>query len=277
MSFGCDGIRQVLQKAILSALLCTLSLAAEVRRNPFGLAEEAVTEGRALYNRSCTMCHGLDGQVGDRAPALAGDRRFLRRSDADLFDAIQKGIEGTLMPAMRLPDADAWKIVSYIRSLRATAIDAPPDGNVEAGRAIFFGRGGCSGCHMIEGRGGILGPELSNLGAQRTVQAILEALTQPRQHIPRGYQPVKLSTREGRSIEGIVRNENNFSLQVLGRDGRLHLLERREVARIDYASQSLMPTDFDQRLGEEGLRDLVAYLSRLAASRARLALAGEEH
>jgi cytochrome c oxidase cbb3-type subunit III len=144
----------VLPRAVVPFLFCSLALVLNgaERKNPFGLSEQAVSEGLQLYNRSCTMCHGLEGMVGDRAPALAGNRRFLRRSDEDLFDAIQQGIQGTLMPAMKLPENDAWKIVSYIRSLRATAYDSPPPGDVEAGREIFFGKGGCSGCHMVDGR-----------------------------------------------------------------------------------------------------------------------------
>lgn len=262
----------------LALLLAAGSLAAQpaAKKNPFGLAEDAVAQGLRLYNRSCTMCHGLNGEVGDRAPALAGDRRFLRRTDADLFDAIQRGIPGTLMPAMKLPEDDAWKIVSYIRSLRATAADSPPPGNPDAGRVIFFGRGGCSGCHIVDGRGGFVGPELSNLGAKHTVQSIREALTKPREHIPRGYQPVKLTTKAGATIEGVVRNENNFSLQVLGRDGKLHLLNRAELKDLTYKDKSLMPTDIDRRLSEEEFGDLVAYLSRLAANRSKAALARQE-
>jgi putative heme-binding domain-containing protein len=124
---------------------------------------------------------------------------------------------------------------------------------------------------------GIIGPELSNLGAQRTVQAIREALTQPREHIPRGYQPVQATTKDGVKINGIVKNENNFSLQVLGRDGKLHLLERNQLAQLTYGQRSLMPTNFDERLGEDGMRNLIAYLSRLASSRAKAALMQEEH
>ena len=70
-----------------------------------------VAEGRRIYNQSCTVCHGLDGAAGDRGPALAGSRRYLRSSDESLFDSMRAGIAGTEMPPSGLPDADIRKVV----------------------------------------------------------------------------------------------------------------------------------------------------------------------
>src|SRR6476660_6667674 len=84
--------------------------------NPLGRSREVIDSGRQLYNSSCTACHGLEGTAGDRGPALAAARRYLRRTDNDLFGAIKNGIPGTLMPKTGLPDNQIWKIVAYIRS-----------------------------------------------------------------------------------------------------------------------------------------------------------------
>lgn len=228
---------------------------------------QTIEQGRSLYNRSCTSCHGQDGTAGDRAPALAARRRYLRTSERDLFDAIKDGIGGTLMPASPLPDTDVSKIVAYIRSLRATAIETPLEGDAARGQHIFHNEGGCSGCHTIDGQGGILGPDLSNIANERSARFLREALTQPKPHIPQGYQPVRIVTSQGASIDGILRNENNFSLQVLGKEGVLHLLSRDEIKTIEYGKQSLMPTNYDQTLAAADLRDLLAFLSRRSRAR----------
>lgn len=228
---------------------------------------ETIQEGRTIYNRSCTMCHGQDGTAGDRAPALAARRRYLRTSERDLFDAIKQGIAGTLMPSSPLPDADISKMVSYIRSLRATAVDTPVDGDVARGQRVFDTNGGCRSCHMLDGRGGILGPDLSNIANERSLIFLQDALTKPKPHIPHGYQPVKIVTSGGKPIEGILRNENNFSLQVLGSDGQLHLLARDEVKQMEYAKQSLMPSNYGKTLSATDLRDLLAFLSRRSRGR----------
>ena len=143
--------------------------------------------------------------AGDRGPALAARRRYLRTSEQDLFDAIKHGIAGTLMPASPLPDADISKIVAYIRSLRATAIDTPVEGDVARGGQIFEGKGRCRECHMLNGRGGLLGPDLSNIASERSVRFLQESLTTAKPHIPHGYQPVRVVTADGRQIRGVVK------------------------------------------------------------------------
>jgi putative heme-binding domain-containing protein len=228
--------------------------------------EEEVAQGREIYNRSCTICHGIDGTEGDRAPALAGRRRYLRASDEDLFDAIKNGIGGTLMPSANLPEGDIRKVVAYIRSLRAPASNTPVKGDAERGAEVFWGKGNCGSCHMVRGRGDILGPDLSNVGAERRLIYLRDLLTRPRPRVPRGYQPVRVTTLDGRTIEGIVKNENNFSLQVLGLDRKLRLFTREELKEVVYQRESTMPGNYDQRLTGSELQDLLAFLSRLARS-----------
>lgn len=222
----------------------------------------SIEEGREIYNRSCTVCHGQDGTAGERAPALAAQRRYLRTSEQDLFDAIKNGIGGTLMPSSPLPDPDIRKIVAYVRALRATAIDNPAPGDVALGQRIFEGKGGCSQCHMLKGRGGLIGPDLSNIAGEQKLNSLKEALTVAKPHIPTGYQPVHLQTKDGTSIDGVLKNEHNFSLQVLDKGGKLHLLTRDEVQSIDYGKQSLMPTNYDKTLHPEEFQALLAFLSR---------------
>jgi putative heme-binding domain-containing protein len=231
--------------------------------NPLGGGPEVAAEGRAIYNQSCTVCHGVDGTAGDRAPALAASRRYVRRTNSELFDAIKKGIPGTLMPAMPLRDDDAWKVVAYIRSLRATAAESPVEGDVDAGAEVFWGKAECGLCHMVQGRGGLLGPNLSNLGGSMTAQRIRESLTEAKPHPPAGFRPVTITTTAGESIRGVLKNEHNFSYQVLGDDDWLHLLTSDEVRKIEYGEKSLMPTDYDKRLSESEFQNLMAYLSRL--------------
>lgn len=230
--------------------------------NPLGRGSEVIEGGRQLYNGSCTVCHGLDGTVGDRGPALAAARRYLRTSDDDLFSAIKNGIPGTLMPPAGLPDNDVWKVVAYIRSLRATASDEFVAGNVEHGGDVFRSKADCGTCHMIGGQGGLLGPDLSNIGAERSARYLRDALTTARPVIPRGYQPVRLTTKSGEKIEGVVKNEDNFSLQVMDRSYRIHLLSRTEVERIEYPKESLMPSHYGKTLSAGDIQDVLAFLSR---------------
>src|ERR1700733_13039612 len=211
------------------SLLCAASVAsgqAPPVKNPLSKGPEVVAAGHALYNRTCTACHGIDGAEGERAPALVGDRRFFRLSENSIFETIKGGIGGTAMPAFAgsLADDDIWRIVVFIRAMRGSASETDVAGNVEHGKAIFDGKGGCLKCHMLNGKGGTIGPDLSNIGAQVTLQPLRQSLTQEGP-IPPGYRPIRVVTVKGETVEGIAKNEDAFSVQVLDFHDRLHLYD----------------------------------------------------
>src|SRR5205809_8023004 len=92
--------------------------------NPFAGNLQAIDEGRAIYNQTCTACHGPDGAAGEMGPALGMPaRRYAQATDAQIFDAIKNGISGTQMLPFgsQLSDTDMWKVTSYIHGLRGTA------------------------------------------------------------------------------------------------------------------------------------------------------------
>src|ERR1700735_4399655 len=160
-------------------------------KNPLGTGPDVVSTGHTLYNRTCTACHGIDGGEGERAPALVGDRRFFRLSESSIFETIKGGIGGTAMPPFSgsLADDDIWRIVVFIRAMRSSASETDVAGNVEHGKAVFDGKGGCLKCHMLNGKGGTIGPDLSNIGAQDTLQHLRESLSVQRP-IPPDYRPI---------------------------------------------------------------------------------------
>jgi putative heme-binding domain-containing protein len=239
-----------------------------------GQAPEAVAAGRTLYNNTCTMCHGPDGSEGDRAPSLNANRRYFRLSEAAIFDAVKNGIAGAAMPSSPLPDMDIWRIVAFLRNIRSTASDNAVPGSVENGLKVFNGAGGCARCHMIRGQGGTMGPDLSSIGGQLTLQQLRDALTKERPISP-GYRPVQVTTTAGLVIQGIARNEDAFSLQILDQKNKLHLLDKQELRAIEHGKRSLMPHDYDRTLSAAEFQDLIAMLSRQARNKTKIEQPGE--
>lgn len=265
------------RKCTLLFLLCATLAPAQTGpkpANPLGNTPDAIAAGRKLYNSSCTTCHGPDGAEGDRGPALAANRRYFRLSDAAIFDAIKNGIVNSPMPAMGLAENDIWRIVTFIRSLRATASESNVAGNFARGKLIFEGKGKCAECHMLQGRGGLLGPDLSNVGGERSLNFIRDALTKSAPP-EKGYRPVKVVLTAGGSLEGIARNEDSFSLQLLSRDGRLHLLTSEEIGKVDRGDSSLMPKNYNRLLDAAEFQDLLAFLSRQVVHRIKMVQQGE--
>lgn len=246
--------------------------------NPFQGQPAAIEQGREIYNQTCTVCHGFDGSAGEIGPALGLEgRRFALQSPSEIFGAIKNGIPATGMPPTPdMPDDDIWKVTAYIQALRGTAIDAPAAGDVALGEQIFWGKGECGKCHMIRGKGGIIGSELSNIADIRKTASIVDALTNPAYRVPgdggaiprkleppNTYRVARITMPDGRVIRGVVKNEDSVSLQLLGvDDNKLHLLDRRTVKEIEYERTSLMPRDYKSRLTAEEFQGLVAFLTR---------------
>lgn len=243
-------------------------------KNPYGESPEAVAAGRELYNKTCTGCHGTDGTDGDRAPSLNANRRYFRLSEAAIFDAIKNGIPGSPMPGSPFAESEVWKIVAFIRNIRATASDNNVPGDVENGMKVFTGSAGCGGCHMIRGQGGLIGPDLSSVGAQLTLQKLRDSLTTELPISP-GFRPVKAAAKSGASVDGVARNEDAFSVQILDRHGKLHLFDRQELRFIEFGTRSPMPRNIDKVLSPKDFQDLIAMLSRQARSKVRIEQQGE--
>lgn len=266
-----------MKRLVLIALL-SAATAAQAQTNPYADNAAAIDEGRSLFNSTCTGCHGPNGAAGEFGPGLAiPGRSYARQSDAQIFDAIQHGISGTPMPAHqgKFSDDQIWKITAYVKGLRGTAIDAPSPGDVAAGETVFWGKGNCGSCHMVNGRGSIVGPDLSQLASVRKTNSIIDALTREQHRVygPGGAQPhlltplpvwrtVDVTMADGKTVRGTLRNEDSFSLQVMGLDQQLHLFDRSKV-KIVYESKSLMPSDYDKILTRDEFNNLIAYLTRL--------------
>jgi cytochrome c oxidase cbb3-type subunit III len=258
---------------LLMGMVC--AAAAQIApKNPLGHGPEVAAEGHTIFNQTCTACHGIDGGEGERAPALVGDRRFFRLSESALYDTIKHGIPGTGMPASNIPDDDIWRVVVFIRAMRSSASEVDIPGNVEHGREVFAGKGDCMQCHIINGKGGTIGPDLSNIGAQITLKRLKETLTMDGP-IPAGYQPVKVVTRKGQAIEGIAKNEDDFSIQLLDHENHLHLLDRSELKTVEESKTSLMPHNYDKVLIPEEYNDLLAMLSKQVTMELRKKIEGD--
>jgi cytochrome c oxidase cbb3-type subunit III len=261
--------------SLLLGIVCVASAQQAAPKNPFGKGPEVVEAGHVLFNKTCTACHGMDGGEGERAPALVGDRRFFRLSEGAIYDTIKHGIPGTAMPALGLPDDDIWRIVVFIRAMRSSASEVDVPGNVEHGKEVFAGKGGCQKCHALNGKGATIGPDLSNIGAQITLKRLKESLSVDSGAIPSGYLPVKVVTQKGETIEGIAKNIDDFSIQLLDYQNHLHLLDRSELRSIALSDSSLMPHNYDKVLTAEEYQDLLAMLSRQVTLQQHKKIEGE--
>ena len=140
------------------------------------------------------------------------------------------------------------------------AADHPPAGDVAAGRRFY--EQNCAACHMIRGKGGVLGPDLSDLGRKRSLGRIQQVLLNPNVLInpSSSNHVVSVRLKDGRSFRGITRNESTFDLQVQTLDGEPHSFPRADIVQVTVEPDSLMPP---LKAPPEETRNLLAFLSRL--------------
>jgi putative heme-binding domain-containing protein len=234
----------------------------------------AIQEGASLFRANCSPCHGLNARGGTRGPDLSTGRWTHGSSDADIFRTITQGVPGTEMPGAGFEDSEIWTLVAYLRSLAPAK--AALSGNRLKGERIFAGSGGCSQCHMIKGQGGRLGPDLSRIGASRSVAYLVDSIRQPSKDLSDGlldpnnalgfsliYDSVTVVTKSGERVTGIAKDEDTFSVQLLDTKQTFQFFLKKDVKEVIHERKSLMPAYSEPMLSPAVLQDLVAYLVSL--------------
>ena len=255
--------------AALPVVLMFASYAQEPPKppNPMMRNPQAIESGKALYlsrQTLCSNCHGADAR-GDEAPGLFTSRIVLRGDDQRLFDVIKEGVPGGGMPPQpQLTDEQIWQIAAYLQSLARPGRQAPVPGDAQRGLRLFEANG-CRGCHMIQGAGGFLGPDLSDAGARLTTAQLRSSILDPAAEALDGFRPVTVITAKGQRITGLRKNDSNFSIEILRADGAYFTADREGLRETPTEQRTLMPLDYGNRLAPEELQDLLAFLDRQRA------------
>ena len=250
-------------------------------RNPVAGDPKAIQLGKAYFRTRCGHCHGVDAHGGAQGPDLISGRRVHGDTDAALYRTVTQGVSGTAMPANDLPDAQVWAILAYLHS--QSAVSHPPvPGDRARGKALFFGKANCASCHMVNGQGGRLGPDLSRVGASRSIQYLTDSIREPSKDFSEGlgqigaqapcpvvYDTVTVVTGEGQHLTGVARNEDNYSLQLMDVSGELHMFMKKDLQEVVHERKSLMPAYDENALSKAELQDLLAYLQSLQAGGVR--------
>ncbi|MFN7922894.1 MAG: c-type cytochrome [Bryobacteraceae bacterium] len=213
--------------------------------------------GKRLFDAHCAPCHGIGG-AGGSGPALSKLRRA-PTPDA-LLAVIRDGLPGTAMPrGWMFSERELGQVAGYVRGI-GTVAPEPVPGDAVRGTAVFASRG-CGGCHIVRGKGDAFGPELTEIGAQRSPRHLRESLLKPAASFPDGFLMVR-AVAGGRTVEGIRITEDTFTIQILDRTRRIHSFRKAALAKLErLAGQSPMPGYAD--LPTEELQNLVAYLVSL--------------
>jgi quinoprotein glucose dehydrogenase len=171
--------------------------------------------------------------------------------------------------AARKSESLSKEIQAYEASLSTEDPIAPyrvalAGGDALRGKDIFFGRNevSCRRCHLIDGSGGEVGPDLSDIGLKQKRDYLLEAIVHPNKQIAKGFESVLVATVDGEVITGVFKSEDETTLRLMNKDGGLIIISKDDIEE-RAVGKSGMPEDLIKYLTKSDVRDLVEYLSTL--------------
>jgi putative heme-binding domain-containing protein len=138
-------------------------------------------------------------------------------------------------------------------------------GDAPAGRRLFFNPAGprCSMCHKYSGRGGSVGPDLSEIGQSASREKIIASILRPSQEIAPDYQPWVLITTEGKTYTGLrlPKPGDDGTEDYADAAGKTFTLPSAVIEDRHVANTSIMPDNLQSMLSVDDLRDLVTFLA----------------
>ena len=258
-------LRNHLRHACSLLLLCLSLLSAAP------VFAQNLENGQQLFQTLCARCHGMLGE-GSEGPSLTRPNLIHAPDDATLVSIIVGGIPGTGMPGSRqLRGQDGPDVAAYVRSLGVLAPEEMP-GDPIAGEQVYSAIGNCSSCHILNGSGTGIGPELSNVGQRRNADYLRRSVTNPAADQPRlvdrfrgslqAFLTVRIVSEYG-SYEGMRINEDAFTVQMRDMAGEIYSFEKSELISYEKVEgHSLMP-GYNSVLNAKQTDDVVSYLMSL--------------
>ncbi len=177
------------------------------------------------------------------------------------------------MPAIRF-----YAAISALGALGVLLFAQEPAGDAARGKAIYEGKGNCQSCHRINGAGGRLGPDLSDIGVPRggrgggggkqttaptlNLDALSTSIIDPDAEVALGNRLVRVATKDGKTVTGRLLNHDNFTVQLIDPDGKLRSYQKSDLKESTVLTKGLMPS-YKDRLTSQEVADVVAYLSTL--------------
>jgi len=276
------GVKKAIRFSV-PALFLSLAWAFRVDaqvKNPYAGDLKVSKQGESQFRSNCAFCHGLGARGGGRGPDLTRARKRHGNSDEEIFRNIHDGIPGTAMPpataggiGVGMTDDEIWQVVTYIRSVEKKPNAA--SGNAARGKDLFYGKAACGTCHIVNGKGGRLGPELTTMATSRSEEYFVDSLRNPSKRLAKGiwetmkdfpqeYETANVTAADGAKYQGVVLNEDAFTVQVLDTREVLHAWEKSSLKSYEKTRQSLMPAYDEKMLPEKDVQDLLAFLAASA-------------
>jgi hypothetical protein len=135
---------------------------------------------------------------------------------------------------------------------------AKEKGNLARGREVFTAS--CAVCHVFDGQGGKVGPDLTGINSRDRADVLLEILD-PNRSVEANYRLWNVTTKDGETFSGRLEAETQTSVEILDTTAQKHVIQRKDITSLEASQLSIMPTGFEA-LPPDDLKSLLEYLAQ---------------
>lgn len=216
-----------------------------------------IAAGKAIFQSRCAGCHGLNGG-GGRGPDLRRPKLSRASDEATLKLVISNGIPPGMPAAFYLSPEELGNLAAFVRSLSSVPQEKLP-GDAKRGR-LLYAHSGCATCHILDGEGVAIGPDLTGIASRRGAAQIRATLIDPSKTLPDGFLFIEAATSTGKIIRGMRLNEDTFTIQIRNLQGDLYSFRKNQLVELHKLRNRTVMPPFGATLSTSELDDLVAYL-----------------
>lgn len=203
-------------------------------------------------------------KIGDTARELV-ERTQTDDIDDELRQAVAAGLHSSSDAKLRqlgyklfpLSEAKAGEKLPSVGEL------VRMKGNPKTGRLVFNTTGTCAKCHVVNGIGRNLGPDLSEIGSKLSRLAMFESVLFPSAGISHNYDAWTVLLANGTVLTGLKVSETDDELVLVDNEAFKHAISTDDIDELIRQDVSLMPADLQKIMTSQELVDVVAYLQTL--------------
>lgn len=261
------------QGGALSAKACSALGELASTRQKTQATEPALLALRGLLANGNASGPALEALANTRA----GSAWLLEQKDAGKLPEALAADTGRLLRNSPYQDLRNKAMIAFpapgridAKKLPSAAKLATRAGNAARGKALLEASAKsdlqCLKCHMVEGRGGQIGPDLSQIGKKASRENLLDSLLTPSKAIADQYLVHAVSTTKGQAISGLLVEENNEAVVLRDANGKDHRIPKKEIEERNRLQESIMPANLVAYMTEDDLLDICEHLLTLKSA-----------
>jgi len=136
-------------------------------------------------------------------------------------------------------------------------------GDAGNGRIVFFSTGTCHKCHVVDGMGREIGPNLTEIGSKLSREAMFESVLYPSAGISHNYEMWTAVLSSGTTVNGLLVSSTDAEVSLRGDDALVRKFPRTDIEELVKQKISLMPADLQKTMTSQELADVVEYMQGL--------------